>query len=245
MRLLPPASAAVCAAALALVSAGCGDDSKPSGTAATRTAAPAVTPAAARAAANDRADDHPAARPNVLGEGQDIGRTLDRLNQDLYAFFSDTLAPTGAKLSQPRVAAAGSGGTCEGKPVTGDESPRWCEAERTVLAPPQGADALRTRDGSVALYELLAWAHAQSVGSQLGWHAGVTSGKYTSEQVGEAEFCLMVAWTRYKFSEGVLEASDEAKLDPVWAGPQFASVPAAARERGIKKSTSGTEACVS
>lgn len=239
-------SAVTIVAALGLAAAGCGDDEAADQSSTTTTEQTAeVSPTQAVAAAVERADEEPpAAAPNVLGGNLDIQQTLDRLNQDLHLYFADTLEPTGARVAEPRIAAAGGSATCNGKPTTGNEVPTWCEDEGSVFAPAAGAERLRSDGGPVALFTVLAWAHAQSVGAQLGWHKGVAAGQYTQSQVAQAEFCLMVAWSRYKFMEGVYEASDEPIFNRVLDRPEFASVPAAAKRAGVSKSQFGSAGCV-
>jgi hypothetical protein len=233
-------SAVLVTAAVALGAAACGDDDGPDKN--KPTAEPEVTLDEARKAAADRKGEKPAAAPNVLGGERAIGRVLPQLDDDLTAFFAETLAPAGAQVTGAQVRREA--GPCDGKQVTAADPPQFCRAEKVVFEPESGSDAVRNKDGAAALYTLVAWAHAQAAGEQLGWEEEVAAGRYTREQVAESDFCLLYAWLGYTDLQGIFENSDYEIIDATFAHPLFNEVPQAARQRAVEKGRIGAELCV-
>ena len=233
-------SAVLVTAAVALGAAACGDDDEPDKD--KPPAEPEVTLDEAKQAASDRKGDEPAAAPNVLGGDRPIGRVLPQLDDDLTAFYAETLAPAGGQITGAQVRREA--GPCDGKQLTDADPPQFCRAEKVVFEPEAGSDAVRKKDGAAALYTLVAWAHAQATGLQLGWEEEVTAGRYTREQVAESDFCLMYAWLGYTDLQGIFENSDYALIDATLNGPAFKDVPPAARERAIEKGRIGPDLCV-
>ena len=235
-------SAVLVTAAVALGATACGDDDAPEKD--RPPAEPDVTLDEATKAAADRKGDKPAAAPNVLGGDRPIGRILPQLDADLTAFFAETLEPTGAQLSGAQVRREA--GPCNGQQVAADAPPQYCRTEGVVFEPEPGAEAVRTKDGPAALYTLVAWAHAQAAGAQLGWEDAVEQGRYTREQVAEGDFCLMYAWLGYTDLQGIFENSDYQVIDGVINNnPAFAEVPPVAKQRGAAKGRIGADICVS
>ena len=179
----------------------------------------------------------------MLGGDRPIGRILPQLDDDLTAYYSETLAPAGAQITGAQVRREA--GQCDGKQLTTSDPPQYCRAEKLVHEPEAGADAVRNTSGAAPLYLLLGWAHAQSAGAQLGWEDAVAAGRYTREQVLESDFCLLFAWFGYTQYQGIFEDSDYPSIDETINNhPAFAELPDAAKQRAIEKGRIGPELCV-
>ena len=224
----------VLTAAVAL-GVGCGGCGGEDGAAILATPAEVIT-ASANAGATT------AARPNILGGGGDVTRLLGRLDADLTSFMSETLEPTGARIEAARVER--SARSCDGRRRSADEAPRWCEAEHIVYEPVAGAEQVRAEDGEAALYVLVGWAHAESIGSQLGWHDAVRRGKLAPADVAEAQTCLLWSWIIYTVRQGLVEDADWESIGRAFDRPVFDSVDSAAINRAFDTALDGgSDAC--
>jgi hypothetical protein len=244
-------TAVVLTAAVALGPVGCGDDEPsqeqaaktPEATATATAAASEVAPEQVTAAIDGQKVEAPSAKPNVLGGTGDINRILNFLDKDLTLFFSETLEPVGAKVSGAEVRR--SAGPCDGENADAGGAPRWCAAEKVVFESPEGASAMRSRDGVVPLYLSVGWAHAQSAGAELGWQDGVKQGKYKADAVNEAQFCLFIAWVSYMFGQGVFENSDLPEVNRTLDGSAFSAIPGAIQQKAMDNAMNGgSTACV-
>ena len=234
------------AAVLALGAAACGDDDdEPARTTTTQAAEPAVSLEEAKDAIAGVGDDKPAARPNVLGQTGPIEGVLDRLDRDVVELYAVQLEPKGAKVVAPQVQRAAGAGPCNGRRLTSEAPPQWCEDESTAFETPQGAEAVRQgKDGLVRLLLLVAWAQTQGVGDGLGWHDAVADGRYTADEVAETEFCLLTGWVFYNFLTRVFDKEDqEAVLRLLSTDPAFEKVPMARRQAAFEKGIQGADNC--
>jgi hypothetical protein len=208
-------TAVVMTAAVALGAAACGDDeseqpaSTPTATA-KATEAASVSPQEAMEGAAAHAEEETAAKPNLFGGTGPIARVLPRLEKDVDLFYQESLSDTSAKLTAPTVTRTA--GTCNDKPVQESAPPQWCDAENTVFTSEAGADQIRNDESAAGLYTLVAWAHARAAGAQLGWHRGVSEGRYPQSLVTQAEVCFLFSWVRYTYQQGVFEDSDWADI---------------------------------
>jgi hypothetical protein len=236
------------AAALTLGAAGCGggDGGNGSGsTSAASTASVAVSPAAVRRQVATTTLPAPASAPNVLGGNGEITRVLDRLDKDLGLFYSETLEPLGLKVRPATVRRLKGNGRCDGRPLKATAGPRWCQAEKAVVEPVPGAEAVRRDGGTAILYLQVAWAHAQAAGQALGWHTAVTRKRLAASEVKATEFCLMTSWIFYTLQQGLFDDQDLEVLDTAMAGSTlFAGIPQRAMSAAVKKGTNGADGCV-
>ena len=233
--------AVLAAAAIALGAVACGDEDEPDND--RPSGEPQVTLDEGKAAAVAAIRERPAAKPNLLGGDAEIGRLLARLDASTIAFYHDVLAGGGSEVAPPHVEREP--GPCDGAQVAAGGYPRWCSAEKKVFEPTAGSDAVRQKDGALALYLMVGWAHAQAAGAGLGWEDAVKKGTYTEQQVKAAEFCLFGAFFRYLNYQGIIEESDFAAIDPVVNNhPAFANKPAGYWDE-FNKGSMVPEKCVS
>ena len=235
-------SAILVTAAAAQGAAAGGDDDEPENE--RRPAeGPAVSIEDARQSAAERFAERPAGQPNLLGGDRPIARLLPILDQDITAFYAETLAARGASITAPEIRREA--GPCDGEQVEATDPPRYCRGERLVFEPEAGSDKVRDDRDPAALYVLVGWAHAQATGAALGWEDEVAAGRYTRAQVAESDFCLLFAWIDYTIYQGLFEESDYPTIERMLDGdPVFAEVPAEVRERAISKGRIGADICI-
>ena len=220
--------------AAALLTAGCGDgEDEPARTATTAPAAVEVTLGEARRAAVASASARRTQARNVLGGDEEIGRLLDRLDRDAALFYAETLDPS---LGSPRVRREA--GPCDGQTLTASDYPRWCSAEKTIFAPLEGAEKVRSELGAAPLYVIVGWAHAKAAAAGLGWED-----KYDEQQLTQGRLCLFGAWFKYVKYQVVIETSDFGPaIETASSHPAFADAPGA--EQAVLRDSEGVELCV-
>ena len=215
----------------AIVLAGCGDDDDP---------APATTPAStnevsiseARATTRGFVEEGFREPANVIGGDEPIGPLVERIDRDAALFFAEALEQN---LGSPTISREP--GPCDGKQVKANGYPRYCSAEKQIVAPLAGARAVRRKHGAAALYVLLGWAHTKAAAAALGWE------RYPKDQLDNGRLCLFGAWFRYLNYQVVLENSDYPVVDrTIKSHPAFADTPGALE--AVSRGSDGADLCV-